>query len=1125
MSQSHTTAARAACLAVEDLESVALGHDVSASVRQHLVECETCRRAVERVREDNRFLSGFAIEGGLPRPRPAVASRDVRIPGFDIVREIHRGGQGVVYQALQQSTKRSVAIKVMRQGPFASLADRGRFDREIETLGRLDHPNIVAVHDAGVAAGFHYFVMNYVDGLPLDEWTVARDDPAAGRRPIEATLAVFIKVCDAVHAAHLRGVIHRDLKPSNIRVDGNDQPHVLDFGLAKSVDTPGDSVMTHTGQFVGSLPWASPEQVEGHSSKIDLRTDVYSLGAILFQLLTGAMPFDVGSNLRDALDNIVRREPPRPSSISAAGGRPINDELDTIVLKCLSKEPERRYQSAGDLARDLRHYLAGEPIEAKRDSAMYVFRKALRRHRVSASIASAFVLLLIGFSVVMALLYSRSTMLERQAVQSAASLSDLLKRSSIEQGRMAGMLGNVQQSEALLWSELLLRREPGEAGAVRVNEPPGAPEVYWALWELYRRNPCLLSVTTSYADTVGSALSADGTMWLITADHELARVDAFGTKIESFPAPRSERPFSALIQPSGNFVLTDSAEKLQIWRRGERDRVAMTIPRPASVALYSSRDAVCETRFAGIVGDDVVVWSFEPLVEVGRFRLDGRSLTAMAISGDGARLAARDDLGGIAAWEIDTRRMLCRAFGAGAKRPSAQVMGDLLFSPDGTKLADAWEESAGRIWSLTSDPPTAVDLSERSGAYRTLCFDERGERLAVGELGGPVREFDVRTGRRLNAFVAHPGRVRAVAYTRDGLLWTRGDTELRLWELNPDGGAKVARIAGESLHSADVSRDGNMLLAGGGLSALHSIDVNSLQVKSLDFGCRGIISSIAIAPDGRRVAAATYANAVFLWNSGLDGGPPLQLDHPHRVSHVCFSPDGKLIATSCDDFLIRIWRSDDGVMMQEFRAGADRVPQIAFDPSGKRLAAAVRDGSLRMIELESGKIEDWPNPSKDRLRAVRFSPDGHWVVAAGSQRAVCVWNAETHERVACLTGHNQEIFCLDVGPGNIIASGDSAGTIRLWDIASQRPLATLEGHAASVMSLSFSAEGGKLASASLDGTLRIWDLNYYRRHIAGNVAVNLARTGADGIDPQRAAAWREWARRELQAFAPQAESH
>ncbi len=332
--------------------------------------------------------------------------------GYERLREIHRGGQGVVYQAIQKSTSRKVAIKVIKKGPNASDMDRTRFELEVKILGQLRHPNIVAIHDSGSAGGHFFYVMDYIHGQPLDIFM------AGCKRSVRATFRVFEKICSAVNAAHLHGVIHRDLKPGNIRVDEHGEPHVLDFGLAKvsvgeETGIPRQATMTVTGQFVGSLPWASPEQVEGPAHGVDLRTDVYSLGVILFHMLTGRFPYDVAVNIRHVVDNILTAESPKPSMMR----REINDEVDTIVLKCLNKGPERRYQTAGEVARDIRNYLAGEPIEAKRDSAWYVLRKTAQRHRFAASlITSAFVLVICSI-VAMVVVNRRESRLRAEAQQ------------------------------------------------------------------------------------------------------------------------------------------------------------------------------------------------------------------------------------------------------------------------------------------------------------------------------------------------------------------------------------------------------------------------------------------------------------------------------------------------------------------------------------------------------------------------------------------------------------------------------------------------------------------------------------------------------------------------------------
>jgi len=403
--------------------------------------------------------------------------------GYQIVKELHRGGQGVVYQAIQKSTKRKVAIKVMKEGPFASVADKARFDREVQVLGQLQHPNIVAIHDSGVAAGCHYFVMDYISGQPLDVYMagaaerhegtkarrhVGRDKGTKGRRDaegrlglsVESTLRLFAKICEAVNAAHLRGVIHRDLKPGNIRMDPDGEPHILDFGLAKVAVSTGPEtgppgLMTMTGQFIGSLPWASPEQAEGMPSKIDIRTDVYSLGVVLYQMLTGKFPYEVIGNMRDVLDRIMRTEPVRPSTVGWHGrpGRGINDEVETIVLKCLSKERERRYQTAGELGRDIGHYLAGDPIEAKRDSVGYVLRKQLRRYKFPVAIAAGYVLVITGALVGTVTLWQQAslerdrTAEQRDRAVAAERQAETARAATEQQRRLAEV--NAEKAEQI----------------------------------------------------------------------------------------------------------------------------------------------------------------------------------------------------------------------------------------------------------------------------------------------------------------------------------------------------------------------------------------------------------------------------------------------------------------------------------------------------------------------------------------------------------------------------------------------------------------------------------------------------------------------------------------------------
>lgn len=317
------------------------------------------------------------------------------VGGYEIEAEISRGAQGIVYRARQPNMQRHIALKRLIAGSFATADMRARFEREMRVAAELHHPNIVTVYGAEIVDGQPNLAMEWIDGLPVDRWTAG---DGRNRRAVDDSLRMFAVVCDAVHHAHQRGVIHRDLKPSNILVDAHDQPHILDFGLAKLMhqDDSGAVHLTRTQDFVGTPAYASPEQVRGDAAAIDLRSDVYALGVILFQMLTGRLPYPDDRNLANLLHAIQHVDPPPPSSVAPE----VDRELDLIALKSLARDPAQRYQSVDALGDDLRRYLAGEPVLAHPPSALYQLRKLIRRHRWPAAWAATVLLMVVAAAVV-----------------------------------------------------------------------------------------------------------------------------------------------------------------------------------------------------------------------------------------------------------------------------------------------------------------------------------------------------------------------------------------------------------------------------------------------------------------------------------------------------------------------------------------------------------------------------------------------------------------------------------------------------------------------------------------------------------------------------------------------------
>ncbi|MEK7757120.1 MAG: serine/threonine-protein kinase, partial [Planctomycetota bacterium] len=367
-----------------------------------------------RLADERRTFPGLSLDGPGENYELRItnykttnrAGSTMQLPAigrFKVLEELGSGSQGVVYKAEQLGTKRIVALKIIREGAFASAVERRRFENEVQLASQLKHPNIVAIFECGRDQGRDFFAMEYVEGIPLDAYLSSRT------LSVDETIQLLLQVCDGVNYAHQHGVIHRDLKPTNVIVDSHGKAHILDFGLAKRIvdeESVPAARVTQVGMFAGTWHYASPEQVRRDAGLLDVRSDVYALGVIFYEALTDAYPYPIDGESRAKIaEHILETIPLRPSAIRGD----IDDDLDTIVLRALQKEPDRRYQSAAAFGEDLNRYLAGEAIEAKRDSHWYVLRMTLRRYRWQATAALVGVAVLVSFAVTVTILYAEAT--------------------------------------------------------------------------------------------------------------------------------------------------------------------------------------------------------------------------------------------------------------------------------------------------------------------------------------------------------------------------------------------------------------------------------------------------------------------------------------------------------------------------------------------------------------------------------------------------------------------------------------------------------------------------------------------------------------------------------------------
>jgi WD40 repeat protein/serine/threonine protein kinase len=1035
------------------------------------------------------FLKGPAAALTTPGAAPSEGP-GTRIGPYKLLQQLGEGGMGVVYMAEQEEPlRRRVALKIIKPG-MDSAQVIARFEVERQALALMDHPNIARVLDAGTTeSGRPYFVMELVHGVPITQYCDA--NKLSPRQRLE----LFIPVCRAIQHAHQKGIIHRDLKPSNVMVtlhDGKPVSKVIDFGVAKATEQrlTERTLFTQYGTIVGTLEYMAPEQAEMSGLGVDTRSDVYALGVLLYELLTGTTPLE-RTRLRAAAYNEMLRlireeEPPRPSRrISTSGdrlatisaerstqparlSRLVCGELDWIVMRCLEKDRTRRYDTASNLARDLERYLADEPVEAGPPSAGYKLRKIARKYKAGLATAAGFAALLVLVVAGSAWQAVRATQAEvlalaneQQANANAAKAEENeqdanQQRDQAKQQRDEVRVLNDRLRQTLYAAHMNLAQQAWDVGgierALELLQPyhPKAGESDLRSFEWHYLNRLCHSdlLTLRYTGIVQSvAFSPDGKR-LASASSRFEK----GTRV-------------------GEVRMSDAQTGRELLTLKHDDVVSLVFSldgkRLATASTGRRRWGNPPAQPQHIPGE-VKVWDAQTGQELLTLK-DSDGLGQVVFSPDGKRLARGRPPGShggqVRVWDAQT--------GQEALTLTTGLLGQLhsvAFSPDGKRLATAMSGAQGvgqsggmrgpgvggvKVWELES----GKEVLSLKGSAASLVFSPDGQRLASagGDTsdGAPsVRVWDARTGQEL--FSLKSGDNWSVAFSPDG-----------------------QRLAG-------TSEDGK------------TVKVWDAQTgkELLSFkGHTEAVVSVAFSPDGKRLASASHDKTVKLWDAEIRQEPiklSLEGSKGERYNLYPFSPDGKRLASASlqGDGTVRVWDAQTGQELLTSKADNRRVRAVAFSPDGRRMAIS-RDvlgkpsgppvsHELTVCDAQTGQeLLTWkPAASVDDLVV---SPDGkrlagnHGRSGQGQRdEELKVWDAQTGQELLNIKGRGYNpVFSPD---GKCLAAVSGGGTPKVWDMQTGQELLTFKGHKDYwVESVAFSPDGKRVASASEDKTVRVWD--------------------------------------------------